>query len=188
MYKKKARIIIISVLTLIIIITLLIAAPFLGLSAYKNYMLSSWKLPPEPQITYGEFPFEITYKIGGQSFSCKDVYICEYEGTDWGFDMGYFRNWRGYLKSNGEENLVLLNCDNRQIICTVGSPEYYMNAQENTDIQNFVPKLILLQKTEAGNSSCLLSKELQEYYNIELISWKLSEPIENSFRKTQGDG
>ena len=51
-----------------------------------NYALQAQKKLPKPAITYAEFPFEVVCEIDGVKKVLKDIYICEYAGTD--FDMG----------------------------------------------------------------------------------------------------
>ena len=58
--------------------------------------------PPEPEVTYGEFPFEIVYEIDGEIFTINDVYVCEYRGIALSEASGKCRSWKGYIKSSGE--------------------------------------------------------------------------------------
>jgi len=40
-----------------------------------------WRAPPEPEITYGEFPFRLEYEIDGERFVIEDVVIVEFMGS-----------------------------------------------------------------------------------------------------------
>ncbi len=137
---------------------------------------------PAPEVTYCEFPFEITYKLDGETKTVSDIYVCEYVGSYWNWNIGDYREWKGYLKSNQNENIVLIEDGNKEIICNIGKPEYYMDDSDEWSIETNEPTLIIVEHLDSGGySSSSLSNELKEYYKIELVGWKLSEPIENSF-------
>jgi hypothetical protein len=132
---------------------------------------------PQPTITYGEFPFELVYEVDGERVVLKDTYICEYGGVGWNLGLGHFREWTGYLKSNGEEDVVLVQDGTKQVICTIGSPAYYMGDDDRTYLTYpYTPQLMAVDL----DSGAWLEEEM-EHYKITLIGWKLSEPIENSF-------
>ena len=48
---------------------------------------------PKPEITYGEFPFEIVLEIDGQTKMFNNVYICEYDGIGSNEGIGKYRVW-----------------------------------------------------------------------------------------------
>jgi hypothetical protein len=97
--------------------------------------------PPEPEIRYGEFPFEIVYKLDGELYTIHDVLVCEYDGIDANEGVGKYIQWKGYIKGTGEEQIVLLCEDNIRIVCTIGSPDYYMNDPDCL-YQEIVPGLV----------------------------------------------
>ncbi len=139
--------------------------------------------PPKPEVTYGEFPFEIVYEIDGEMVTVSDVYVCTYDGIGANGGSGKHRTWQGYLKSTGEEQLVLLQDGNLTFACSVGSPEYYMSDPCMFDYEN-VPSIyyVIYPNEFGGTSSGTMDIEpLLERYKLKLISWKLSEPIPNSF-------
>ncbi len=182
MKKSKLFIIIISIIVAIpLIIVASISMPWLMI--YGGIWLSPD--PAKPQITSGEFPFEVVYKINGETFKINDVYVCEYAGIDIDEGVGKHVKWKSYIKSSNEEDLVLLKEKNEKIICTIGSPEYYMNDPEYYDTyakEELVPNLVLIKDMGDLTTSHLLSEDEMKDYNIELISWKLSKPIENKFK------
>ena len=72
------------------------------------FSFSSCETAPEPQIKEGEFPFEIVYEIDGEIITVNDIYVCEFDGYDWNEGRGKHRKWKGYIKSSGSEELILL--------------------------------------------------------------------------------
>ncbi len=82
---------------------------------------------PAPVITHGEFPFELTYKLNGELYTVKDTYICDYDGLGFNMGIGNYRKWSGYIKSTGETAVLITEDSDRQIFCSVGDTEFYMN-------------------------------------------------------------
>ena len=137
---------------------------------------------PSPQVTEGEFPFEIVYEIDGETVTVNDVYVCAFSG--FGLNTGgIHREWEGYIKSSGDEALILFEDDGLKLACSVGSPEYYMS-DPVVSSEEYVPKVYyVIEPNDVGGKTygALGIESLLAQYKIELISWKLSEPIQNSF-------
>ena len=151
-----------------------------GLILYFGIMME--EAPPKPEITYGEFPFEVTYEIDGETITVKDIYVCEYDGIG-ANATGKYRLWKGYIKSTGEEDLVLLTDGNLKLVCALGWPSYYMGDSYLSG-EEFTPYIYyeIYPNEFGGTSSGVMDIEpILEKYKIKLISWELSEPIENSF-------
>ena len=136
--------------------------------------------PPEPTIKYGEFPFEIIYEINGESYTVNDIFVCKYEGIAIDEGSGKHRTWSGYLKSTGKHGVILLEDEKRTIYCYVGDEEIYMDDQDNCEKEPLVPYVYCTIKTK-NYEDRLSEKEILEEYNIKLVGWTLSDPIENSF-------
>ena len=147
---------------------------------------------PEPEITYGEFPFELVYEMDGETVVVNDVYVCEYDGIGMssaaaGADK--YREWIGYVESTGEGGVILMEDvlpdGNLQLICSVGGPEYYMSDPDVVYESEYTPNVIRIIRYNDGISSIGGSdaeiEELMETYNIKIISWTFSDPIENTF-------
>ena len=64
--------------------------------------------PPKPKITYGEFPFRLTYELDGEIKVIEDTVICEFDGFESRGTAGRYRIWKTSLKS-GNERLTLLD-------------------------------------------------------------------------------
>lgn len=94
----------------------------LGLSGWAfTSIIGTWLFipnPPEPEITYCEFPFEIVYEIDGEIITINDVYVCQYDGIGANEGSGKYRVWKSYIKSTGEENLILFKDGNLTLACS----------------------------------------------------------------------
>ena len=146
------------------------------------FSFSSCQNVPEPQIKEGEFPFEMVYEIAGETITVNDIYVCEFDGFDWNTGVGKHRKWKGYIKSSGTEVLILLEDGDLKFAVSVGSPEYYMSDPTCPYSEN-TPSIFYIEPNEFGGitSSVMDIEPLLEQYKLKLISWKFSEPIENSF-------
>ena len=173
---------------LVVAIILLFVAGFITFFVAKDvhkYMAAKREL--QPQITYGEFPLKITYEIDGEIFVYEDVYICEYNGiyNDWGT---YQRSWKGYLKSTKKEDIVLLKDGDLTLLCAIGTAEYYMDDTEVNYGTPYTPPVLVQEIYDSNDKTTLTGiadEAVLEKYKIRLISWELSEPIENSFGDTE---
>ncbi len=151
--------------------------------------------PPEPEITYGEFPFTLTYELNGEITTYEDVIICEYAGVESLGTAGKERKWESRLKS-GNERLTILDLrslkeenDLRQIILELyfyyGNGAYYMGDTKDSFARSAQDLDIIEYKyqTTKGEiySGAYKADEAFEKYKIRLISWECAPPIENSF-------
>lgn len=139
--------------------------------------------PAEPAIKYAEFPFEVIYEIDGEIFTVKDIYICKYDGIGMNAGVGKYRDWKGYIKSTGKEELFLKAENDVEFFLNVGNPEYYMDEQDEEDTKTFAPYIGTVTALENGYSLSTISFDLASYHHgIDIISIELSDPIENSFK------
>ncbi|MBQ8533522.1 MAG: hypothetical protein IJ462_01665 [Clostridia bacterium] len=138
--------------------------------------------PPKPEVTYAEFPFEIVYEIDGETFTVNDVYICEFGGIGANEGQGKYRQWNGYVKKTREEGLFLTKIDGRKIYCSVGSPEYYMSDPDYTGYPSHEPHLYDVSDNDKFDFSLEAFENILQEHNINIISYKLSEPIENEYK------
>lgn len=175
---------------IIIIIAVIVLSPIilifsLNLFAWSSIFIGDWLSPnpPEPEITYAEFPFEIIYEIDEKTVTVNDVYVCEFDGFDWNEGVGKHRKWNGYIKSSGESKLILLEDGELKLACSIGTPEYYMSDHFGSYTDEYIPSIYYIKPNEFGGtySGVLDIEPILEQYKIKLIRWKLSEPIQNSF-------
>ena len=163
------------------LLSLLLAVVMLSLSSCVS-LASRFEKVPAPQVTYAEFPFEIVYKLGNETVTINDVYICEFDGFAWNENNGKQRQWKGYVRGS-EENYVVLHEDgNFKIACNIGTAAYYMSDPSMADAEEITPTLFYVRTYASGGVSSGYDVESYlEQYKIELISWQLSSPIENTF-------
>ena len=150
--------------------------------------------PPKPEITYGEFPFILTYEIDGEIKTIEDTLICEYDGIEWIADGSKERRWKYGFKS-GIEEIILLDFSDREEIHELGykilylyffcgSPEYYMGEEEGfrrhpADLDT-VHYRYLNNEGEIGGSAYGID-ETYEKYKVRIIDWKIADQIANRF-------
>ena len=105
----------------------------------------------------------------------NDIYVCEYDGIGTNEGQGKYVEWKGYIKSSNQENLVLFESDNKQIICDIGAPEYYMGDPyyyETYATDNIVPQLNLIEDYGNITSHRIVSQEEMENSHLG-IYWRI---------------
>ena len=158
--------------------------------------VSLFQTSDKPKITYGEFPFTLTYELNGEKSVIEDTIICEYEGVMNRGTAGKARKWSATLKS-GREQLTLLDLrsqkEQNELKQTVlelyfyyGSGAYYMGDEKNTfarEAQGF-DWIEYRYQTEEGTigGSAYRADEAWAKYRIRLISWECAPPIKNTFK------
>lgn len=156
-----------------------------------NFLL----LVPKPEITYGEFPFKLTYEINGEIKTIEDTVICEFDGFEVIGEAGKYRKWKTSLKS-GNERVTLLDLrpledvnEFGQIMLEMffsyGSGEYYMGDEQryslNPEIRDYIEYEYKNADGTTGESS-YKADIAYEKYKIRLIGWEAASPIQNSFK------
>ena len=131
---------------------------------------------PKPQVSYGEFPLELTYSIDDEIIKISDIYICEYNGYIQSID---FLEWDGYMKSTKEIGFLIYDKGNTKIFCLIGHPSYYMGEHQEE------PHPVIVEEKGSG-SGTITEEELLKNYGIELKNWKTASPIKNSFEEFTG--
>lgn len=177
------------------IVSLIILIGIFHLLVISGAVFSFGANPKKPAITYGEFPFKLVYEIDGKKKLIEDTIVCEFDGfVNYG-TAGKVRRWKTTLKS-GNEQLTLLNLyplkETNELGQTVlelyfyyGTAAYYMGDKTNPfarDAQGF-DYVSYEFKTADGKigKSGYESEEAYKKFNIRLISWEVSEPIQNKF-------
>ena len=156
----------------------------LNLLAWGGIFVGGWFSPdpPAPAVTYAEFPFEIVYELEGETVTVRDVYVCAFDGFGWNEGIGKHRAWRGYLKSTGEERLILLTDGDLALACAVGYPAYYMSDPKMAE-EPYTPYIYYIKADDRGGTTTGISniEALLEEHQIKLTHWQLSSPVENTF-------
>ena len=136
--------------------------------------------PPRPEIKYGEFPFRLEYEINGQVVVVEDTIICKYKGVGYGISINKkYLKWESCLASGKEipwdKQVSLLIDEANQIYLYLREASYYLGAQDDDNEWSPVawsPLIIGIISTD----------ELWDKYNIRIISFEPSPPIENTFK------
>lgn len=199
--KKKPIIPIICggiVATVITAVMVVLVAGFPWLIIYLGSMFG--EDPPEPAVTYREMPFELVYEINGEKKEVTDTLVITYEGVDWNEGRGKFNVFDVYLMEGNARLVSSSDKDCFIVLCVVGTPdaaeleqeiliylgngELYMGLECPSDSLIAwgadVGDIVFSQGMDVVNKTYVeLDDEMMEQYNIKLISWKFSEPIEN---------
>lgn len=147
--------------------------------------------PPEPKVTYGEFPISVTYELGGEINVIEDTVICEFDGFENRGSAGKYRKWKSYLK-NGDNNFGFLPIGKDNLTIEVGifygDPNYYMGdfEQSREDYERVMADDRYREYVEWKNgirTGCVYSKEeVWEKYKLKILDIKYSPPIQNTFK------
>lgn len=146
--------------------------------------------PNTPEITYSEFPICLEYEINGQYTKVEDILICEFDGFGFNEGNGKFRKWKARLKSGNNRITLLKNGnielyyfpvkdDSRLAGVFMGDTEYYSGGVGDTFpdawyTTNFEDKTI--------NDYIIDADDMIDKYNLKLIKWECSKPIDNKFK------
>ena len=183
MKTKKQKIITAIIVAAVVALSPMLIVFALNFVAWSGIFIGALlsPAPAVPEVKYAEFPFEIVYEIDGEIVTVNDVYVCEYAGIIMN-ENGKYRTWKGYVKSTGDENVLLFEDEDRWMYCGVGSPKHYMGDPVKYDGE-MEPNIYDVDKEKFTlEYEYREIDDLLEEYKIKLISWKLSEPIENSFK------
>jgi hypothetical protein len=135
---------------------------------------------PEPEITYGEFPFRNEYELDGQIHVIEDVVIAEFDGFE--FSTGSMKRERTWRTSLASGRIELPFEGENDIYFSRGNARYYMG--EIVQALIFKPHILISGEIGVSSSVELELEEAQDIlaeYGITLISWEISEPIINNF-------
>jgi len=158
---------------------------------YTILLLSMCSRPDPfvPEITSAEFPFKIVYTVDGEEFVYEDVITCEYTGIN--NDAGHSEKYRTWSKEFGKKSdIILCELGNDQVIRfrINYSAAYLMGDKKNPRYYDSSPEVLLATRfmLDTGYPSYstdkkLEAQELKDVYGIEIISFEMQPPIENTF-------
>ena len=158
-----------TVIKIVVIVLGVIAATWMPIA----FLLDAW-LQEDPEITYAEFPVEITYTIHGEEITINETYIFEYDCYD--AMRGYL--YDSYFKGSGEDEFVLYEDKDRLVKCQMF---YYFDYEYLCYDQN-IDRLLENRPawytyTEEGKTR-LTEDQLFEQFGIQIVSWKISAPLD----------
>ena len=151
---------------------------------------------PKPEVTHGEFPFQLTYEINGETKVIEDTIVCEFDGFIVEGENGKYRKWKTSL-NNGNERLTLLDLrplneinefgqTMLELSFYYGNAEYYMGDVDNNrqrGAQGLGRVSYHYQNTDGTTGGSGYGADVAyEKYKIRLINWECAPPIENTFR------
>lgn len=188
---------------------ILIAALYIAFVFFAAFGGFTFLIPvPKPEITYGEFPFRLTYELNGEIKVIEDAIVCEFDGFKATGENGKYRQWKSYLKSGSsnavlEENkmtseqITLLDVRHGddtdsfgnkvlKIYFFGGNGHYYMGdslGNLDRDAQDFTYVSYQYQKPDGTiGHSAFEADEAWEKFKIRLIGWEIAPPIQNNFK------
>ena len=167
----ETALLIVSILLIIIVFIAILGGAIMVFSAKKHL---------EPKTKYGEFPFSLTYKIGGNMITVNNTYVCKFTGIGWNTGRGFYKKWSGYVKETGLENVLLFEDTEIKIFCQIGDPHYYMLDDDYLawEKKSLSPPHLYIEK-KTNDFKYMSVDQIKQTYDIEIISWKFSNPIKN---------
>jgi len=157
------------------------------------------RAPPEPAITYGEFPFRLEYEMDGERFVIEDTVIIEFIGSFRGkINQLASRRWSSELLNGGDSgqlehgSFLLKETNGIRISFRSGSAAYFMDdpraLERSVDYESTLtrvqPHIILRNPSNTSLFTRIVVEEAHELlaeHGITLISWEYTPPITNSF-------
>ena len=156
-----------------------------------------------PKITDGQFSFTVEYIYNGKTYKYQDTVLCNYVGLEdnhgWK-SPSKIRAWENSLQSNGENyrdlliveqyNVESLFTKGRTNTCSFvylsfGRADYYMGEQDYSNIHApcfyYSESFKNSNGTQSGENTLLTEEQLKEYFDIKVIKFDFSSPIENEY-------
>ncbi len=156
---------------------------------------------PAPKITEGEFPFVLEYEMNGQRYLIEDTVVCEFNNYDLSNPfpfVDYSRSWYEELESGDESKRLFVEFDENtesvlvkgrkniesRVILFYGSGGYYLGDPNHSDKEpciNYVEEYKTSEKVSHIETTTLTNEQLEKYFDIKIIRFEFSKPIENTF-------
>ena len=174
--KKLLKKVLLIILIVWVSITLLV-------SAFHFYYFGEWSIP-DPEIKHGEFPFKLVYRIGEETVTIEDTYVCEYIGKSASnpFNEGRFIIWEGYMKSTGDYRHVLLEDDGRALLYFEFYPDFCMgDGYDEEYIEIYLRGELPYPYRPTRINDNLTDEELLRHFDVEILHWEMAPPIKNKF-------
>ncbi len=179
--KKVAKIVII-ILFIVIFIPPILFVSYLGIVFAIPIVFSITAPEPDiPEIRHAEFPYEIVYKTNGEMCTTSGIYVCKYDGIETA--SARTLTWESYVKNTDvkkprdDQDIPLFVTDGIEVYLEIGEPGYYM---DDPNIQPpDKPKLVC--RTNSKIYFEWYNDDFRQVCDVELISYTLPEPIENTF-------
>ncbi len=138
-----------------------------------------------PTITEHDFSYSATYKLNGETKTVEGVYRCRFTNTSGDYDPTE-RYYEGtYVSENsakGASEHVIATKDNLDLaIVFIFTADFLMGDGEfGETYENTIsePYVAVFDNVEGYEYT---EPEMLEKFDVELVSWELPQPVENSF-------
>ena len=173
------------VVVLAVALLIWIVMVFVGFGGLN--FLPSKTLGSPPEIQRAEFPFKLEYEINGNITVVEDVLIGEFVRNNYNMGLGKVeRVWKARLESESEH--ISLYKDNEIEIYYQPTEDpniigTFMGEDTVMSVERLMSYPITLYIREGKNERFTSVEELNNTYNIRLISWEIAPPIQNSFKE-----
>ena len=144
---------------------------------------------PKPEVKKGEFDFELTYEVDGETKNIEGTYVCKFDGVSRNLD-GVSRDWIGYIKDHDDFTEYEIKTTDKGVIMVSLDirPEFFMSdpdfqVSENTNTATPEPYLYITSGDESIEGTT--NEIFFDYYNgddVKIISFEYDEPIENTYK------
>ena len=158
---------------------------FILLMSFFTMVLASCGLQvPRPEIKRGEFDFSVTYEWDGETHTVSGVYVCEYDGTSWALDGGYYRVWKSYIKGDEMEDVIEIGttADGGVLKLELNFyPEHFMGDPHWNWLGVPEPTLRVDHADDEALSIVYGAEDIEATYGARIVSYYYAPPIENTF-------
>lgn len=137
----------------------------------------------QPEIEESEFTFSVTYEWNGETTTVSGTYVCEYVGTNWALDEGYYIEWSAYIQGGMEAYPELgATEDGGTLALYLGlSPAYFMGDPDGSLRGAPEPRLTVTHRNGEELSILNDAATIEETYGAKIISYTYDTPIANTF-------
>lgn len=137
---------------------------------------------PKPVIKSAEFSFKLEYKLQGELIVVEDILVCKYMGIRWDGSIGWHREYDKYIKSNKKtKDIVLCGLEKgAKLYYYTGYPALYLG-DGNTAKGEQLNQVYSSTNDNPSTSRKFYNNNSYKDLGVELISWVIDSPIENTF-------
>jgi len=144
---------------------------------------------PRPKITRHEFSFELVYEVHGEAVVIADRIVVEHAGRSWDAGAGHHNLWTSHLIGDTDLAVELFRNDEELIFIDLQRylrPTFLMGDPLSTwGLSLDFPEIRrrnLTQEPVPSYRLILTQDELRDEYDILIISWTYTPPLEDNFR------
>ncbi len=155
--------------------------------------------PPEPEIKYGEFKFELTYSVDGKMKEISDIIVCEFKGfevrsigdskkrvwsenikNDNSYELFHFRDDERKDSEKTYSAICVENIGDYKVILHLAEAEWFLGEPDYTGVPDMPGIQVYDTKTgyylEPAQSDGFLKE-----HNFEVVDWFCDNAVKNTF-------